>query len=206
MKKILFLTLIWSLPALADYSDIFKYQQTIVNNEAYFNRDKKFLDGIDERLQKKRGKTSSTGTSENIAIGTTTAFDDGWVSTMQTYGVRIVRGNTTVLLHKSFPFTDELRSNIPFACWNQVASTRFKGLRFYPKPKSELNGNPYDFLQVEAVDNATGQNLFLSFLQGANNGQVSCTEAINLTQNDFLQSFPTMDALIAMSSYLPRKR
>ncbi|MEQ1557853.1 MAG: hypothetical protein ABL933_02790 [Methyloglobulus sp.] len=202
MKKILLLTFVLPTPVYADYADIFTHQQSLVNSQATYNSAMKDYN----RINKRRQGHGNPETPINIDIvpGTRTVFNDGWVSTAQTNWVTVVKDNTAVLLHKSFPFTDELRRNIPLACWNQVAWSRYDGLAFYPKPKSEFYGNPYDFLQVDAIDKGTGQRVFLSFLLIANNGIVNCIEAINATPNEFMQYFPTMNSLLAMSSYLPR--
>jgi hypothetical protein len=138
--------------------------------------------------------------SQNGFAFSTTNFDDGWVSTIQEDWVLVQKAGTKVLLHYDVRLNDALRSDIINGCFNLLAAPRYTIRQRYHKPYNELS-NPYYFIQAEAIDNATGEQVFISFRVITSGGGAFCYEVISPSKEAFQQLFPSMDKIENMRYY-----
>jgi len=128
-------------------------------------------------------------------------FDDGWNAAIKDDWVEVSKGPTKVLLHFGITMTDEIRMDITNTCWNQIAASKYNIKNLYTSVYSITKDFPYYFIQADATEKATGNNVFVSFRIIPKNGVAYCYEIISPTKLDFQQQFPYMDDIENMSGY-----
>jgi len=131
----------------------------------------------------------------------TSNFDDGWNAAIKNDWVEVTKGDTTILLHYGITMTDEMRVDLSNSYWNKIAANRYQIRNLYPTNYSVVKDFPYYFVQADAVEKATGKNVFVSFQVIPKNGTAYCYEIITPSKSSFSQQFPTIDKIENLSSY-----
>ncbi|MDB5277910.1 MAG: hypothetical protein JWR61_2865 [Ferruginibacter sp.] len=134
---------------------------------------------------------SSVPANTNANVGgyafTTTNFDDGWTSTVQSDWVEVTKGNIKVLLHYPkegtiFPADPGPLTN---AAWNILVAPRYSHLKNYKTAYIATFNRPYLGMGC-ATESATGKNVFLVFFR---QGQSGWLEFISPDKNTFIQQY-----------------
>jgi len=97
--------------------------------------------------------------------------------------------------------TDEMRVDLSNSYWNKIAANRYQIRNLYPTNYSVVKDFPYYFVQADAVEKATGKNVFVSFQVIPKNGTAYCYEIVTPSKSSFSQQFPTMDKIENLSAY-----
>lgn len=132
-------------------------------------------------------KTIVAATGADGFAFSTTNFDDGWTSTVQSDWVEVKKGNCKVLLHYPkqgtiFPADPEPLTN---AAWNILVAPRFTKLKNYKTSYI----NTYDRVYLAsgfATENGSGQEVYIVFFRQGQTGwiEIDCPD-----KNTFIQQF-----------------
>ena len=130
----------------------------------------------------------------------TTNFVEGWNATIKDNFVEVSDANTTVLLHYGVTLTDALRIDIINNCWTLLAGSRYTVIKLYPYNYSALNF-PYNYVQADVTDKATGKTKFVSFLVQVVSGVAYGYEVISNSSAEFQQKFQTIESIENMYGF-----
>ena len=130
----------------------------------------------------------------------TTNFVEGWNATIKDNFVEVSDANTTVLLHYGVILTDALRIDIINNCWTLLAGSRYTVIKLYPYNYSALNF-PYNYLQADVTDKATGKTKFVSFVVQVLSGVAYGYEVISNSSAEFQQKFQTIESIENMYGF-----
>ncbi|CAN5148245.1 hypothetical protein BH09BAC3_BH09BAC3_25380 [soil metagenome] len=142
--------------------------------------------------------------SNNHGISISTInFDDGWIAQPFDDYVKVIKGQTTVLLHYGIEITDAMRNSndIAAALWNQIIAPRYTTSNVR---KFDNGGACYfciDFLEADAIEKLTGKNCLVGFRMITTNGVSKCIEIITPSSPDFQQMFPDQKKIEALLNY-----
>lgn len=175
----------------------------LTNSNAYEQELNSFLESIS--LSKPSGNNTNTGsigsktgsttvatTTQTKAINdgfafTTTNFDDGWTSTVQSDWVEVIKGNNRVVIHYPkqgtiFPADPEPLTN---AAWNILVAPRYSNLKNYRTAYISTYNRPYLGFGT-ATENRTGKNVFVLLFRQGSSGWI---EFICPDKNSFIQQY-----------------
>lgn len=147
-------------------------------------------------------KVSGGAGNNGISISTTN-FDDGWVAQPFADYVRVIKNQTTVLVHYGIKITDEMRAynNVEGVLFDQLILPRYNvsNIRKYD------NGGPcyfcVYFFEADAIEKATGKKCHIGFRFIPVSGVAKCIEVISTDASAFQQMFPKQEAVEAMLNY-----
>ena len=172
----------------------------VTNTDAYESAITAFLESFSF---KKPGQTAVTVANSNPSSAeikdgfafSTTNFDDGWNAAIKSDWVEVTKGDTKAFIHYGMTITTEMRGGMPNGYWDHVRGNRYTIRNQYP--------TNYDLrlIQADAVETATGKNVFVTFQLIAKNGIAYCYEIATPTRDSFSQQFPTMDKIEDLSRY-----
>jgi hypothetical protein len=172
----------------------------LTNTETYIPAITSFLDSFSFKKPVQAADARATEKSAPVAFNdgyafATTNFDDGWNAAVKSDWVEVTKGDTKVFIHYGMTITAEMRGGMPNGYWQHVTANRYTIKNQYP--------TNYDlrFIQADAVEKATGENVFVSFQLIAKNGTAYCYEIVTPTRDSFSQQFPTMDKIEDLSRY-----
>ncbi|MEZ5428342.1 MAG: hypothetical protein R2747_18885 [Pyrinomonadaceae bacterium] len=140
--------------------------------------------------------TSSPSAFKSRFTYSTTNFDDGWVSREDEYWVETVKGNVKVYLYYFFNLGADMRppnGNIRDNLWQKMIAKRYKILN-----ENESRRTPYtgELKEGEAIDNATGQKVYLTMVWRGN-----LILAVTPNQQESNRLFPDENSLARMNDY-----
>ncbi len=118
---------------------------------------------------------------------TTTNFDDGWTSTVQSDWVEVTKGNMKVLLHYPKQGTIFPADPDPLirAAWDILVAPHYSSLRNFKTAYINTYNRPYLGMGY-AKSNTTGREMFVVFFR---QGETGWLEFIAPDKNTFIQYF-----------------
>lgn len=162
----------------------------ITNSENYNAAITKTLESVE--MVKPSNKTlpeqaiTISSVKNNFAFNTTN-FDDGWTSIVREDWVEVTKGNIKVLLHYPkegtiFPADPAPLTN---AAWDILVAPRYRDLKNYKTSYITTYNRPYLGMGY-AVENATGQHVFIVLFRQGNSGWL---EFVAPDKQSFIQQF-----------------
>ncbi|MGH9946580.1 MAG: hypothetical protein ACRD6X_05210 [Pyrinomonadaceae bacterium] len=175
----------------------------LTNTDAYESEVSAFLESVNLPKITVANSSSNNQSSNNSQPARksrfkyfTSNFDDGWTSTEDEYWVETAKGNNRVYLYYFFNVTADLRppnGNIRDNLWRSVVGKRYKILTENESRRDAFTG---EWKEGEAIDNATGQKVYLAMVWHGN-----LILGVSPNQQESYRLFPNEASLSDMSRY-----